>query len=213
MVREGLAALCQTHPKYRVTAQCPDFPTAIREIESEMPDIAVLDSNLPGFSLESVRKLRAAQVSTRIVVLAKQQDRRTLVEVLRSGVNAFVLESVPAEHLFEALAQVLAGGIYVSPALEMDKVFSSGLKSIPKDPLRALSPREYQVFALLIEGNRVKEIAARLDLSAKTIDTYRVNLMRKLDTHHIAGLVKLALQHQLTQRDPAKSMSKASASR
>ena len=212
MVREGLAALCQTHPHYRVTAQCSDFPTAFREIESAMPDIAVVDLNLPGFSLESVRKLRAARIATRIVLLAKHQDRKTLVEVLRSGADAFILESVPAEHLFEAFAQVLAGCIYVSPALEMDKVFSSGLKSIPKDPLGALSAREYQVFSLLIEGNRVKEIAARLNLSAKTIDTYRVNLMRKLDTHHTAGLVKLAMRHQVTQRDPAISMSKASAS-
>jgi DNA-binding NarL/FixJ family response regulator len=80
----------------------------------------------------------------------------------------------------------------------LDKIFSPGQRSIPDDPLEALSAREYQVFTLLVEGTRAKEIAARLDLSPKTVDTYRASLMRKLDIHDVASLVKFAIQRDLT---------------
>jgi len=199
LVREGLAALCEAQVQSRVVSQCADGATAMRFIESQKPDIAVLDLNLPDlFTLEIVRKLREAQVSTRIVVLSTRKDRKTVVEALRAGVNAFLLKSGPANHLLEAFEQILDGGIYVSPTLELDKIFSPGQKTAPEDPLESLSAREYQVFCLLVEGTRAKEIAARLDLSPKTIDTYRASLMRKLDIHDVAGLVKFAIQRDLT---------------
>lgn len=199
LVREGLAALCRAQPYYRVVAQCSEGAAALRLIESEKPDIAVLDLNLPDlFTLEIVRKLREAKVTTRIVVLSTRKDRKTVVEALRAGVNAFLLKSGPAHHLLEAFEQILDGGIYVSPSLELEKMFSSGQKAAPDDPLESLSAREYQVFSLLVEGTRAKEIAARLDLSPKTVDTYRASLMRKLDIHDVAGLVKFAIQRDLT---------------
>jgi len=199
LVREGLAALCEAQLQYHVVSQCADGASAMRFIESQKPDIAVLDLNLPDlFTLAIVRKLREAQVSTRIVVLSTRKDRKTVVEALRAGVNAFLLKSGPANHLLEAFEQILDGGIYVSPTLELDKIFSPGQKTAPEDPLESLSAREYQVFCLLVEGTRAKEIAARLDLSPKTIDTYRASLMRKLDIHDVAGLVKFAIQRDLT---------------
>jgi DNA-binding NarL/FixJ family response regulator len=82
--------------------------------------------------------------------------------------------------------------------LELDKIFLAQRKSEPADPLESLSSREYQVFSLLIDGIRAKEIAARLDLSPKTVDTYRASLMRKLDIHDVASLVKFAIQRDLT---------------
>jgi DNA-binding NarL/FixJ family response regulator len=200
LVREGLAALCRAQSQYQVVAQCSDGVTALQLIESQKPDIAVLDLNLPGLlTLEIVRKLRAAQISTRIMVLSTRKDRKTVMDALRAGANAFLLKAEPAYHLLEAFEQILDGGIYVSPSLDLDRDFSSGQRSAPEDPVEALSPREYQVFSLLVEGNRAKEIAALLDLSCKTVDTYRANLMRKLDIHHVAGLVKFAIARGLTR--------------
>ncbi len=198
LVREGLAALCQAQPEYQIVEQCSDGATALRLIKSRRPDIAVLDLNLPDvFTLEGVRKLRLAQAETRIVILSGRKDRKTVVEALRSGVNAFLLKSDPAHHLMQAFEQTLDGGIYLSPSLDADKVFSPTQATAAQDPLAALSPREYQVFSLLVEGARAKEIGARLGLNPKTIDTYRVNLMRKLDIHDVAGLVKFAIQRDL----------------
>jgi DNA-binding NarL/FixJ family response regulator len=199
LVREGLAALCQAQPGFRVVGQCSEGSVALRLIETQRPDIAVLDLSLPDlFTLEIVRRVREANLPTKIVVLSIRRDRKTVVEALRCGVNAFLLKSAPSIQLLEAFEQVLDGGIYVSPQLELHKIFSAGTKSSPEDPLEALSAREYQVFTLLVEGIRAKEIAARLELSPKTVDTYRASLMRKLDIHDVAGLVKFAIHRDLT---------------
>ncbi|MCU1334660.1 MAG: two component transcriptional regulator, LuxR family [Bryobacterales bacterium] len=199
LVREGLAALCATHSQYKVIGQCAEGASALRMIERDRPDLAVLDLNLPDlFTMEIVRRVREANLPTKIVVLSMRRDRKTVVEALRCGVNGFLLKSAPSSELLEALEQVLEGSIYVSPQLELNKIFSTSHKNMPDDPLDLLSAREYQVFSLLIEGVRAKEIAARLELSPKTIDTYRASLMRKLDIHDVAGLVKFAINRDLT---------------
>lgn len=199
LVREGLAALCKVQPHIDVVAQCSDGAAALRLIENHRPDIAVLDLHLPDlFTLEVVRRVKEADLPTKIVVLSTRRDRKTVVEALRCGVSGFLLKSAPAQQLLEAFAQILDGGIYVSPELELQKIFGGGPKSSSDDPLQALSAREYQVFSLLCEGVRAKEIAARLSLSPKTVDTYRASLMRKLDIHDVAGLVKFAIQRDLT---------------
>jgi DNA-binding NarL/FixJ family response regulator len=207
LVREGLAALCVAAPgnhsgfapRYKVVGQCSEGAAALRLIESDPPDIAILDLNLPDlFTLEVVRRVKQSGASTKIVVLSTRRDRKTVVEALRCGVNAFLLKSGPAHQLLEAFEQILEGGIYISPELELNKIFASGSKASSDDPLQALSAREYQVFSLLCDGVRAKEIAARLSLSPKTVDTYRASLMRKLDIHDVAGLVKFAIQRDLT---------------
>lgn len=199
LLREALKAWCETTGKYDVVGQCADGAAAVELIFEHQPEIAVLDLNLPKlFTLEAVRKVRSRNLPTRIVIMATREDRKTILEVLRSGANAIILKSGPAQHLLEAFQQVLEGGIYVSPTLELDKVFSAEIKPEPEDPLDKLSAREHQVFTLLVEGIRAKEIAARLDLSPKTVDTYRASLMRKLDIHDVASLVKFAIQRKLT---------------
>jgi DNA-binding NarL/FixJ family response regulator len=199
LVREGLAALCQATPQYRVVGQCSEGSAALRMIEAQRPDIAVLDLGLSDlYTLEIVRNVREGNIPTRIIVLSTRKDRKTVVEALRCGVSGFLLKSDPAAQLLDAFDQVLDGGIYVSPGLELNKIFGSGPKTAPEDPLDTLSSREHQVFTLLVDGVRAKEIAARLELSPKTVDTYRASLMRKLDIHDLAGLVKFAIQRNLT---------------
>lgn len=199
LVREGLAALCEAQPHIRVVAQCSDGATALRMIEERKPDIAVLDLNLPDLvTLEVVRRVKDGDLPTKIVVLSTRRDRKTVVEALRCGVSGFLLKSAHSQQLLEAFAQIVEGGIYVSPELELNKIFGGGQKPASEDPLQSLSAREHQVFSLLCEGVRAKEIAARLALSPKTVDTYRASLMRKLDIHDVAGLVKFAIQRDLT---------------
>src|ERR1700730_8899640 len=199
LVREGLAALCAVHSQYQVVGQCSDGASALRMIENQRPDLGVLDLTPPDMlTMEIFRRVREANLPTKIVVLSVRRDRKTVVEALRSGVSGFLLKSAPSSELLEAMDQVLDGSIYVSPQLELNKIFSTNHKNQPDDPLDLLSAREYQVFSLLIDGVRAKEIAARLELSPKTIDTYRASLMRKLDIHDVAGLVKFAINRDLT---------------
>ena len=198
LVREGFAALCESGGEYEVVALCEDGAAAVDLIQDRKPDIAVLDLKLPKlFALEAVRKLRRAGSETKLVILGTRRDRKTVVEVLRSGASAYVLKSDPGQHLLEAFHQVIEGGIYVSPLLNLEQIFIASRKPGPEDPLETLSAREYEVFTLLVEGIRAKEIAASLDLSPKTVDTYRASLMRKLDIHDVAGLVKFAISKNL----------------
>ena len=146
LVLEGLSAWCQAQVGYHVVAQCCEGISALRLIECDKPDIAILDLNLRDLStFEIVRKLRDAQTQTRIVILSTRNDERIVVEALRSGANAFLLKSDPTNHLLEVFDQILGGGIYISPSFKIDNIFISGQKPIPENPLRTLSPRESQV--------------------------------------------------------------------
>ena len=199
LVREGIAKLCEANGCFRVVGQCSDGVTALETLEKLAPDVAVIDFNLPKlFSLELVRRIRESGALTRFLIMASKGDRKMALEALRSGANGFVLKSGNGDHLLEALHQVAAGSIYVSSELQFERIFMTPRRSEPEDPLETLSSREYQVFQLMIEGIRAKEIACRLNLSPKTVDTYRASLMRKLDIHDVPGLVKFAIQRDLT---------------
>ncbi len=197
LIREALAKLCDSFPGCSVIAQCGDGASALQMIDALEPVIAILDLNLGEvYTLEVLRRLRECNAPTRAVVLSTRRDRKTALECIRGGAAGFVLKSGPSEHLEVAIRQILAGSVYVTPLVDLDR---PGIESgDEQDPLETLSAREYQVFSLLIDGIRAKEIAARLDLSPKTVDTYRSSLMRKLDIHDVAGLVKFAIQRELT---------------
>lgn len=199
LVREGLAALCNSVPGFRVVAQAGTAMTALAEIERLEPPIALLDLGLSDLAAtEVIRRVRDQGLRTRCGVLSARKDRKTVLEVLRAGACGFVLKTSSPQQMAEALGQFTQGGIYVSPQIEVMSLFEEGGgRHLTADPIETLSTREFQVFSLLVEGVRAKEIAARLSLSPKTVDTYRSSLMRKLDIHDVAGLVKFAIKRDL----------------
>jgi DNA-binding NarL/FixJ family response regulator len=198
LVREGIARLCENTGRFDTIEQVADGETAWRLIEAVQPDLALIDFGIPKlFSLELVRRVRESNLPTRLILMSGRGDRKMALEALRSGANGFLLKSAPPSQLLDALTQVLSGSIYVSPDLHFERIFLSGKRNGSEDPLEALSSREYQVFQLLVDGVRAKEIASRLSLSPKTVDTYRASLMRKLDIYDVAGLVKFAIQREL----------------
>jgi DNA-binding NarL/FixJ family response regulator len=199
LIRDGIARLCETTGWFDSIDCCGDAPAALELIHTKAPSLILIDFQLPRmFSLELVRRIRESGSLSRVLIMSAKGDRKLALEALRSGANGFVLKSSPATELLEAINRVLQGSLYVSPVLQFEKVFMSPTRhSEISDPVEQLSSREYQVFQLLIEGVRAKEIASRLSLSPKTVDTYRASLMRKLDIHDLAGLVKFAIQREL----------------
>jgi len=192
-------ALCERAGKYEVLAGCEDGEQALHFVRRLRPDFAILDLQLPRmYTLEVISQLQRLRVPSRIVLLSLRRDRKTVLEALRAGASAYVLRSDPASHLLQAFDHVLGGGVYISPVLGPGQIFCGQKPPNGDDPLRRLSAREFQVFSLLVEGIRAKEIAARLVLSPKTVDTYRANLMRKLEIYDVAGLVKFAVAKNLT---------------
>jgi DNA-binding NarL/FixJ family response regulator len=199
LVREGLAALCNSLPGFRVVAQVGTAGAALAEIQRLEPTVALLDLGLSDLAAtEVIRRVREQGIRTRCAVFSVRKDRKTVLEVLRTGACGYLLKSSTAEQMADALGQFTQGGIYVSPQIEVMSLFGeTGGRNHGEDPLESLSGREFQVFSLLVEGIRAKEIAARLSLSPKTVDTYRSSLMRKLDIHDVAGLVKFAIKRDL----------------
>jgi len=197
LVREGIAALCESRCGLSVVAQCADGAQALDALRRLKPGIAILSDDLGDMpAVDVIRAARREGSSVRMIVVAAQCDRRAIAAVLGAGAHAVVLRSAPASDLIEALDAALDGRVYLSPALELDTLAGGDSASGP-DPMGLLSQRERQVFSLLVQGVRAKQIAGRMELSPKTVDTYRSSVMRKLDIHDVAGLVKFAIQRKL----------------
>jgi DNA-binding NarL/FixJ family response regulator len=205
IVREGIAALCATHG-FHIVGQCSDGPAAVDLILAEKPDFAILDIHMPSLTgIEAVRKLRAAGSSTKLIILSISRDESLVMDALAAGADAYLLKDGPGRHLVDAVNFVRDGGVYVSPLLRGAGIFTHPeRRAQPDNPLSALSPREIEVFSYLVNGLRPKDIAELLDISPKTVDTYRAGLMRKLNVHDLVGLVKFAIEHNLTTTTPAQ---------
>lgn len=199
IVREGLAAVLQLQPDLSVIGEASDGEQALEMIRELHPDVAIVDLNMPKLhGIEVIRRTRKWNTQVRLGVLSINRDQKTIEEAIRIGASAYLLKDGPSRQLIEAIHIIMDGGIYISPLLQPQALLAAARRPAPADPLDNLSAREYQVFGFLVEGLRAKEIAARLDISPKTVDTYRSNVMRKLHIYDVPGLVKYALQRKLT---------------
>jgi DNA-binding NarL/FixJ family response regulator len=197
IVREGFAALCSAQGM-RVVGQTSDGPAALDMITRLNPDFGILDLHMPGMTgVEVIRRLRGLGSTAKLIILSISREESTVMEALRAGADAYLLKDGPARHLQDAITFVRDGGVYVSPLLRGAGLFTKA-ERIYDDPLASLSPREMEVFSYLVNGLRAKDIAEVLDISPKTVDTYRASLMRKLNVHDLVGLVKFAIERNLT---------------
>jgi DNA-binding NarL/FixJ family response regulator len=194
-VREGIAAYCKSRPEICIMGQCSDGEQALAMILACKPDFAVLDLHMPKLGgLEVVRRVRQANCPTKLIILSISRDENIIRELFRSGVDGYVLKDGPARHLFDAISYVQDGGQYLTPLLRREPIEN---QRESRDPLGLLSKREFEVFSFLVDGVRPKDIAKILRISPKTVDTYRANIMRKLEVDGIAGLVRFALQRNI----------------
>jgi len=198
IVREGLVLVCQARD-LEVVGQCADGLAALETIRALVPDFALLDLDMPKLTgLQVVRKVRAEEIPTRCIILTISREESAIREALKTGADGYVLKDGPPRHLTDAINYIRDGGVYVSPLLSMASLMASTREAHEDDPLALLSRRERDVFFHLVNGMRAKEIANLLDISPKTVDAYRASLMRKLDIHDLVGLVKFAIERNLT---------------
>jgi len=195
ILREGIASVCSSRPDIRILGQCSDGAEALELILALKPDFAVLDLQMPKLSgLDVVRRVRQAKGETKMIILSITRDENVIRELFRSGANGYLLKDGSARHLFDAINYIQDGGQYLTPLIRRDAIDT---KRETVDSLALLSKREYEVFTFLVDGMRPKDIAKMLEISPKTVDTYRANIMRKLEVDGIAGLVKFAIQRNL----------------
>lgn len=201
--RDGLAKLLEAEPGFEVVGLARDGQEALDLASERAADVVVMDISMPGLNgIEATRRLTAGERPPRVVILSMHSDRRFVLGALKAGASAYLLKDGGFEELAAVIREVRRGGVRLSPEIT-DVVLADYLRltEAADDPGDPLTPREREVLQLLAEGTSTKEIAGRLSLSVKTIETHRKQIMDKLDLHSIAELTKYAVRAGLTTLD------------
>ena len=201
LFRQGIKTLIDSEPDMEIVGEAANAIEAIALAAEVRPDVVLMDIGMPGLSsFEATRQIRKNRPETKVLFLTMYDDEDYLVECMEVGAAGYVLKDSPALQLLNAVREVHRGGSYLSPRMLSQLVddFRSRIKSAQRLPRFAtLTPREKEVLKLLAEGNSVKEIACTLNLSVKTVEAHKFNLMRKLDIHNKAQLVQYAIQKKI----------------
>jgi two-component system response regulator NreC len=201
LFRQGVRTLLASETDMEVVGEAPDGSAAAERAAELKPDVVLLDIGMPGLSsFETTRQIKRNRPETKVVFLTMYDDEDYLVEGMEVGANGYVLKDSPAPQLVAAVRDVYRGGSYLSPRMLSQLVddFRTRVKTTDRMPRFAtLTPREKEVLKMLAEGNSVKEVATQLNLSVKTVEAHKFNLMRKLDIHNKAHLVQYAIQKKV----------------
>jgi DNA-binding NarL/FixJ family response regulator len=197
VVRYGLRALLELSG-VQVVAEAADGREALRMAEEYQPDVAILDVAMPGLNgIDAAAVLRERCPHTRVVILSMHSDAEHVHRAFAAGASGYLLKGSASEEVVEAARAVLRGRRYLSRELaHIDRARAE--RSDETGPLDSLSVRESQVLQLVVEGHSSAGIAALVNLSPKSVDTYRSRLMKKLAVSDVPALVKFAIQHGLT---------------
>lgn len=218
-MREGLKSLLESQPDLKVVAEASDGRQAVEMARDLLPDVVVMDVAMPQLNgIEATRQLAGDDSSMKIVALSMHSDRRFVSEALKAGASGYVLKDAAFEELINAIRAVVADRVYLSPRVA-GVVVEDYVRRLPargdtgasqpepgldqsgmprRSVFDTLTPREREVLQLMSEGYATKEVAHRLHVSVKTVETHRRQLMDKLEMHSVAELTKYAIREGLT---------------
>jgi two-component system response regulator NreC len=198
VVRSGLRLLLDAEPDFEVVGEAGDVEGARRKLAAHKPDVLVLDLNMPGEpTLPSLGGLAEASPGTRVVVLTMFNEPVFAREALRAGASAFVLKHAADADLVKAIRLAAGGGRYVQPELAGELLDEEGISAAADGPL---TPREHEVLELLAMGHTNAEVASRLCISVRTVETHRAHIQRKLAISTRSDLVRYAFEQGLIGR-------------
>ena len=197
LIRQGLKALLERQG-CRIVGEAANGQEALRSVENTQPDIAILDISMPILNgIDAARELKKSAPKTKVILLTQHDEDQYVTDALRAGVKGYVLKSQAADDLVHAIREVSKGSVYLSPKISRAVVDAYLSKArLSADPL---SGRERQVLQLVGEGKSTKDVAALLGISVKTAESHRARLMKKLDIHETASLVRYAIRHGMIE--------------
>src|SRR6058998_3296092 len=197
IVRQGLRSILEREA-YTVLGEAGDGREALRLAQELRPDVAVLDLAMPLLNgLDAAREISRVSPQTKTILLTMHTEDPYVMEALRAGVKGYLLKTLAAQDLVQAIREVSRGAMYLSPGISRTLVEAYLAKSeLPPDPL---TPREREVLQLVAEGKTTKEVAVILGISVKTAESHRTRIMGKLEIHETASLVRYAIRRGLVQ--------------
>lgn len=202
IMREGLRLLLEKMPDVEVVSEAEDGFQAIELAKSLVPDIVVMDVGMAGLNgIEATNLILAENPDVKVIALSVYSDRQYILGMLKAGASGYVLKAAAGKELFQAIEAVAKNKKYISSQIA-DIVIDGYIEKISapnKSARTELGSRERQVLQLLSEGMSSADIASRLSIAVKTVETHRRNIMRKLNIHSVAKLTKYAIREGLTE--------------
>ncbi len=189
IVRDGLVSLLQQH-EFEIAGAVGTGDLLIERARALRPDVIVTDLSMPGVTgLDALTRLTAERLPSRVIVLTMHQDADLAALAMRSGASGYLLKESAGDELITAIRQVLQGRMYLAPALTKGIMERLARPAAPPQ----LTPRQRDVLVLIVKGQRMKEIAANLGLSTRTVESHKYEMMDALGLHSTAELVRYAL--------------------
>jgi len=197
IVRQGLRALLEK-AGHSVVGEAADGREACELAQKLQPNIAVLDLAMPLLNgLDAISEIRRVSPNTVTILLTMYTDRPYVLQALQAGAKGYVLKTQAADDLVRAIQEVRRGAVYLSPGVAVGLV--DAYLSKEEEPKDLLTARERQILQLVAEGKTTKAIGELLDITFKTAESHRNRIMKKLDIHQTAGLVRYAIRHGLVR--------------
>ncbi|AYH43259.1 response regulator transcription factor [Azoarcus sp. DN11] len=203
LVRAGIRSLLESFGGVEVVAEASDGREAIALLRTHTPDLILMDIAMRGLNgLEAAARIRKSHPKIRIIMLSMHASEEYVMQALRSGAAGYLLKDSATLELELALKAVMNGETYLSPPISK-QVVESYMNRVGDEQGTAvqLTPRQREILQLIVEGFSTKDIAARLHLSTKTVETHRTKLMERLDIHDIPGLVRYAIRVGISTAD------------
>jgi two-component system, NarL family, response regulator NreC len=203
IMRDGLRSLLSKEQGLEVVGEAENGRIAVKMARKLSPKLVIMDITMPELNgMDAARQILSECPEARIIALSMHSDRRFVVEMFKAGVSGYLLKDCAFDELSQAIKAVMANQKYVSPAIA-GMVIEDYVDRMTSDraAVNELSNREREVLQLIAEGLTTKQIASDLNVSSKTVETHRRNIMKKLNIHSIAELTKVAIQEGLTSVD------------
>jgi DNA-binding NarL/FixJ family response regulator len=197
LMRKGLALSLEADPGFKVIEQGASAEEALDLLNSHVPDLLIVDISLPGMSgLELIKHVHAMQPDVKVLVVSRHDETLYAERAIRAGARGYVMKLEAGDTIAKAARRVLDGGIYVSPEISERLLMgmAMGREHIAKSPLDVLSDRELEVFEMTGRGIGTRDIAERLHLSVKTVESYRARIKGKLNLNNASELMQHAVQ-------------------
>lgn len=196
LVRAGIRELLQKIANVEVVAEAGDGREALALVKSKLPNLVLLDIAMKSLTgLEVAERIAKDFPGVKVIILSMHANEEYVMRALRAGASGYLLKDAATTELELALAAVAKGETYLSPAISRGVIDSYlGRVEGKQSPLDQLTPRQREILQLIAEGKSTKEIAYTLNVSVKTVETHRAQLMDRLDIHDVAGLVRYAMR-------------------